>query len=56
MSEPRRAAPTAEEIEQARTAAGGWTKKQLAEWGVGWPPPKGWKKELIERAQGKPLE
>jgi hypothetical protein len=29
--------------------AGGWTRAQLAEWGVPWPPPKGWKQALIER-------
>jgi hypothetical protein len=35
------------EIEAARTKRGGWTKDQLAEWGVPWPPPKGWRKSLI---------
>lgn len=40
-------APTAAEIEAARTPAGGWTKDQLAQWGVSWPPPKGWKKALV---------
>jgi hypothetical protein len=39
--------PTEEEIEAARTPAGGWTRAQLAEWGVPWPPPKGWKAALI---------
>jgi hypothetical protein len=29
-----------------RSPAGGWTKKQLAIWGVPWPPPKGWKRKL----------
>jgi hypothetical protein len=38
--------PTPAEIELAKTPAGGWTKKQLAQWGVPWPPPKGWKKKL----------
>lgn len=37
---------TLKEIEAAKTPAGGWTKKQLAEWGVPWPPPKGWKEAL----------
>ena len=23
-----------------------WTRAQLAEWGVPWPPPKGWRKRL----------
>jgi hypothetical protein len=35
-----------EEIEAAKTANGGWTRETLAKWGVSWPPPKGWKKEL----------
>lgn len=35
-----------EEIEAARTENGGWTRAQLAKWGVPWPPPKGWKKKL----------
>lgn len=38
---------TIEEIEAARTPAGGWTKAQLAQWGVPWPPPKGWIKRLL---------
>lgn len=41
-----------EEIEKAKTEKGGWTRDQLAEWGVPWPPPKGWKKALIS---GKPI-
>lgn len=39
---------TEEEIESKKTAAGGWTKKDLEAWGVPWPPPKGWKRQLIE--------
>ena len=42
--------PTAAEIEAARTPAGGWTKAQLAAWGVPWPPPKGWRQDLAARA------
>jgi hypothetical protein len=38
--------PTEEEIEAARSPHGGWTKEQMASWGVPWPPPKGWKKRL----------
>ena len=38
--------PTEDEIDEARTANGGWTKDQLAEWGVSWPPPRGWKEGL----------
>ena len=41
--------PTAEDIEAARTPKGGWTRKQLAEWGIPWPPPRGWKKALEEK-------
>jgi hypothetical protein len=37
---------TTAEIEAARTPNGGWTKAQLAKWGVPWPPPKGWKAKL----------
>lgn len=35
------------EIMAARTPAGGWTRAQLAQWGVPWPPPTGWKQSLI---------
>jgi hypothetical protein len=45
-----------DEIWQKRTAAGGWTKATLAEWGVAWPPPAGWKRRLEQawyEAQGK---
>jgi len=39
---------TEEEIEAAKTPKGGWTKAQLAEWGVSWPPPSGWKRRLVK--------
>jgi hypothetical protein len=39
--------PTAAEIEAAKTPRGGWTREQLAQWGVPWPPPKGWKQRLL---------
>ncbi|WP_432104458.1 hypothetical protein [Streptomyces sp. bgisy091] len=38
--------PSPEEVEAARTPAGGWKRDQLAAWGIPWPPPKGWKDEL----------
>lgn len=38
---------TRQEIEDARTPGGGYTMKQLATWGVPWPPPKGWKEVLL---------
>lgn len=41
--------PSPEEIEQAKTPGGGWTRAQLAEWGVSWPPPKGWRRALENR-------
>ena len=40
--------PNEIEIDAAKTAAGGWTRDQLAEWDVPWPPPKGWRRKLIE--------
>jgi len=43
---------TEAEIDAKLTAKGGWTKKDLATWGVPWPPPKGWKDALI---RGKPI-
>lgn len=39
---------SAEEIDGARTAGGSWTRATLAEWGVSWPPPKGWKERLLK--------
>jgi hypothetical protein len=42
----------AAEIEAAKTANGGYTRKTLAQWGVPWPPPKGWKNALTE---GRPI-
>ena len=45
--------PTEAEIDAARTPKGGWTKAQLARWGLGWPPPKGWRKMLIEADTAK---
>lgn len=41
--------PSPQEIEAAKTPAGGWTKDTLAQWGVPWPPPKGWREDLIRR-------
>lgn len=39
---------TEKEILDKQTEKGGWTKKTLAEWGVPWPPPKGWKEALLK--------
>lgn len=37
------------EVEAGKSAKGGFTRKQLAEWGVPWPPPKGWRRRLEGR-------
>jgi len=34
--------PTRKKIMAARKPKDGWTEAQLIEWGVSWPPPKGW--------------
>lgn len=39
---------TEEEIEQYRTSAGGYRRKDLEKLGVNWPPMKGWKRRLME--------
>jgi hypothetical protein len=44
---------TKAEIERAKTPAGGWTREQLAAWGVPWPPPKGWRKCLEAGRSGR---
>ncbi|MET7649251.1 hypothetical protein ABZS83_37655 [Streptomyces sp. NPDC005426] len=41
--------PSPEEIEAAKTPKGAWTRAQLAEWGIPWPPEKGWKEALVAR-------
>lgn len=43
---------THEEIEQARTPSGGFTRETLAAWGVAWPPPTGWLKALTSESNG----
>lgn len=51
--------PSPEEVEAARTPNGGWTRETLAQWGVPWPPPKGWRRELLRAAAdttGEPVE
>ena len=37
---------TEAQIEAGRSPKGGWTRAQLAQWGVPWPPPKGWRNAL----------
>jgi hypothetical protein len=31
------------------SGVGGWSAAQLAEWGVRWPPQKGWREALRQR-------
>lgn len=38
---------TNEQIEAAKTAKGGWKRATLAAWGVPWPPPSGWRKQIV---------
>ena len=38
--------PSPAEIDEAKTQSGGWTAMTLALWGVSWPPPRGWRKNL----------
>lgn len=45
---------TSDELEQAKTAAGGYTREQLAAWEVPWPLPKGWKKKLLTNTEPTP--
>jgi hypothetical protein len=40
---------TADLIQAGRSERGGWSKVQLAILGVSWPPPAGWKSEVIGR-------
>lgn len=38
---------TEAEIEAAKTPKGGWKRDTLASWGVPWPPPGGWRKQIV---------
>jgi hypothetical protein len=40
---------TKADIEAGKSAKGGFTRAILAEWGVPWPPPKGWRKRLLQQ-------
>ena len=42
---------TPEQIEASRSDRGGWTRETLAQWGVPWPPPKGWRRALTRNAR-----
>jgi hypothetical protein len=39
-----------EDIMARRTPKGGWTRADIARWGVPWPPPRGWKAVLTGNA------
>lgn len=52
VREPGTRIPTEDEIEAGKSQRGGWTRAQLAEWGVPWPPPKGWRARLLRAAGG----
>ncbi len=43
---------TREEVEAGRSPAGRFTRKQLAAWGVPWPPPSGWLRTLLREEDG----
>jgi len=40
-------------IEAGRSKKGGWNRTQFAKWGLPWPPQKGWKQQLIDRAKAE---
>jgi hypothetical protein len=42
-----------EEVEAGRSPAGGFTRAQLAQWGVPWPPPSGWLRALLREEDGR---
>lgn len=46
---------TRKEVYSKRTKAGGWTRSQLAQWGVPWPPTKGWIERLTGEAPKTPM-
>lgn len=39
--------PTPEELEKLRLTTKGCNRALLAEWGIPWPPPSGWRKKLL---------
>jgi hypothetical protein len=43
---PRPAPSPAEVMAASTTSTGHWPARTLAQWGVPWPPPKGWREEL----------
>jgi hypothetical protein len=45
--------PSPEEVAAAQTEAGGWSREQLKQWGIPWPPPHGWRKYLEAKWRGE---
>lgn len=43
-----RRVPSPQTVEACKTPAGGWTRKQLAAWGVQWPPRQGRQNTRVE--------
>lgn len=43
---PTTPVPSPREVDNGKTAKGGFTAKTLAGWGVPWPPPAGWQEQL----------
>lgn len=41
--------PTPEEMQRLRISTKGFNRALLAEYGIPWPPPSGWRKELLKR-------
>lgn len=39
-------------IAEGKSPGGSWSRATLAQWGVPWPPPRGWKEALIA---GRPI-
>lgn len=39
-------------IDELQSPKGGWSKKSLEKLGVLWPPPKNWRRNLIEEGTG----
>jgi len=36
------------DLENLKTPKGGYTRKTIESLGIEWPPPKGWKRKLLE--------
>ena len=45
--------PSPDDVTAAMSGHEAWTAKQLAEWGVEWPPPAGWRRQLRQKWQAQ---